>query len=98
MPANSPFQTEKARLEAGGDYVNIPRAPQNPPGQPPPAAPPSQGSGTITYDRATIEARIDDIERNSDDPNASDFAEPTLISAFPSLVSRKPALPPQGTQ
>ena len=75
MPANSPFQTEKARLEAGGDYVNIPRAPQNPPGQPPPAAPPTQGAGTITYDRATIEARIDDIERNSDDPNASDFAE-----------------------
>ena len=28
-----------------------------------------------TYDRATIEARTDDIERNSDDPNASDFAE-----------------------
>ena len=80
MPATSPYQKEKTRLETGGDYVNLPRAPQHPPGQSPPASQQSQastnqGAGTITFDRATIEARIDDLERNSDDPEASNFAD-----------------------
>ena len=68
MPDSHPLMKERALLVQGNDGGGCPQAPTD---QPKPAA----NANTITFQRSELEARINDIERTSTDPNAGSFAQ-----------------------
>ena len=68
MPDSHPLMKERALLVQGNDGGGCPQAP---PDQPKPTA----NANTITFQRSELEAKINNVERTSTDPNAGSFAQ-----------------------
>ena len=83
LPPNHPYiaACQIVKTARGGQPP-----PSNPPHTPPPSQPPGQNpsgqAGSLTLDRASLESRMSQYERNSTDPNAS-----SIVEAFRSFLS-----------
>eukprot|EP00956_Cyclotella_meneghiniana_P017859 scaffold29406_cov63-Cyclotella_meneghiniana.AAC.2 len=95
LPPNHPYiaACQIVKTTRGGQTL-----PSNPPHTPPPSQPSGQNSsgqaGSLTLDRASLESKMSQYERNSTDPNASSISvfihgpiRPSPVSVVPDLLA-----------